>query len=302
MISIAAYSDTDETKRLTINQEQPVHGCVTAEAFGCERQEQVHAKPHTLEGESFDDNEVDGGIVTFLATLPPPVAHLCVYVGSQDGTRLSVSRSVKTRKASVRDVAAEIVACNPVAAADGLTVKWLMKDVEVDPEDASHALGMSWGNNGIAVLPESIGDLTVVGDLCLDGNKLVSLPESFGSLTVGGDLYLSRNKLESLLESFGSLTVGGGLYLGDNKLESLPESFGSLTVGGGLYLHFNQLQSLPESFGSLTVGGDLSLAGNKLVLLPESFGNLTVGGNLFLLDNKGAFHSPNGAIQSEPAS
>jgi len=55
-------------------------------------------------------------------------------------------------------VAAEIVAGNPVAAADGLTVEILMGDVEVDPENASHVLGdLNWSRNnkGIVVLPES---------------------------------------------------------------------------------------------------------------------------------------------------
>ena len=55
-------------------------------------------------------------------------------------------------------MAAEIVAGNPVAAADGLTVEILMGDVEVDPENASHVLGdLNWSRNnkGIVVLPES---------------------------------------------------------------------------------------------------------------------------------------------------
>ena len=82
----------------------------------------------------------------------------------QDGARLSAS--IKTRKASVREVAADIVAGNPSAAADGLTVEGLMEDVEVDPEDASHVLGsLNWGGKGLVVLPESIGDLTVDGCL-----------------------------------------------------------------------------------------------------------------------------------------
>jgi len=177
-----------------------------------------------------------------------------VFGHRQDGARLSAS--IKTRKASVREVAAEIVARNPSAAADGLTVEWLMEDVEVDPEDASHVLrGLNWGLLEIVVLPESIGDLTVGGGLWLDNNKLESLPESFGSLTVGGDLGLHSNKLESLPTSFGSLTVGGDLYLYSNKLESLPESFGSLTVGGDLGLHYNPVaKSLnAHSFPGLTL-------------------------------------------------
>ena len=110
----------------------------------------------------------------------------------QDGARLSAS--IKTRKASVREVATEIVARNPSAAADGLTVERLMEDVEVDPEDASHVLGdLDWGHKGLVVLPESIGDLTVDGGLHLSDNQLESLPESFGSLAVGGYLNLNGN-------------------------------------------------------------------------------------------------------------
>ena len=135
--------------------------------------------------------------------------------------------SIKTRKASFAEVAAEVVACNPDARGtygDALTVETLMNNVEVDPEDDSRVLGnLRWSRIGIVVLPERIGDLTVDGILNLSDNQLESLPESFGSLTVRGDLYLQGNKLESLPESFGSLTAGGYLYLNKNQLESLNE-------------------------------------------------------------------------------
>jgi hypothetical protein len=94
-----------------------------------------------------------------------------------------------------------------------------MRIVEVDPADASHVLGnLHWGEQGIVVLPESIGDLTVDGSLDLSSNKLESLPESFWSLTVSRSLYLNSNQLISLPESFGSLTVGESLYLNDNPV------------------------------------------------------------------------------------
>ena len=50
---------------------------------------------------------------------------------------------------------------------------------------------------GIAVLPESTGDLTIGGDLLLGNKKLESLPHSFGSLTAGGHLYVDNNQLGS---------------------------------------------------------------------------------------------------------
>ena len=108
-------------------------------------------------------------------------------------------------------MAAEIVARNPVAAADGgLTVEMLMEGVEVDPADDSHVLGnLDWNCKCIVVLPESIGDLTVDGSLCLNDNQLESLPESFGSLTIDGGLFLSDNPVAVSLDenSFPGLSL-----------------------------------------------------------------------------------------------
>ena len=74
---------------------------------------------------------------------------------SQDGARLSVS--ICTRKATVAEVAAEVAALNPP-----LTVEELMENVEVDPADPSRVVGdLYWKRKRIAVLPESIGSLTV---------------------------------------------------------------------------------------------------------------------------------------------
>ena len=224
MISIIVCSDEEQDKRLTVHPAQPVHAAIV-EGFGCERKQQVQrvlfGDTDVLEGESFEDH----GIEVWRYLLPPVylarrsqqlTAGYCCVLRHQDGARLSVS--IKTRLASLRDVAEELVACNPVAVAAGLTVEILMGAVELDPEDASHVLGsLKWScTGGIVVLPESIGDLTVDGGLCLNNNQLESLPESFGNLTVDGGLRLQGNKLESLPESFGSLTVGGDLYLHNN--------------------------------------------------------------------------------------
>ena len=52
---------------------------------------------------------------------------------------------------------------------------------------------LNWCEKGITVLSESIGNLTVDGDLAVEWNTLESLPESFGSPTVGGKLYLRND-------------------------------------------------------------------------------------------------------------
>ena len=91
---------------------------------------------------------------------------------------------------------------------------------------------------------------------------LTALPESIGDLTLSGDLILVRNQLRTLPETFGSLTVGRDLELGENQLTTLPESFGSLTVDGSLSLSGNQLTALPESFPN--VKGEVRHASNRI--------------------------------------
>ena len=197
--------------------------------------------------------------------------------GFEDGVTLSVSY----RKFTVEEVATEVARLNPP-----LTVEELMEDVNVDLENSSQVVGdLDWYNKGITVLPESIGTLTVTGNLYLNGNQLASLPKDFGFLTVEGVLRLDNNRLASLPEGFDSLTVGGSLFLKNNQLASLPEGFGSLTVGRNLHLDNNRLASLPEGFGSLTVGRNLHLGNNQLASLPEGFDSITVGGDVWLRGN-----------------
>ena len=104
-------------------------------------------------------------------------------------------------KATVEEVVAEMIELNP-----HLTREELMEDVEVDPEDASRVKGnVEWQREGIKVLPESIGDLTVGGGLLLHRNNLATLPASFGSLQVGGKVYLDHNPVAASRPHFDGL-------------------------------------------------------------------------------------------------
>ena len=142
----------------------------------------------------------------------------------QDGARLSVR--LRAAKATVEEVVAEIATLNPQ-----VTREVLMRRVKVDPEDASRVKGgVGWYIKGIAVLPESIGDLTVGGSLNLNNNKLATLPASFGSLTVGRDLSLNYNRLATLPASFGDLQVGGMVWLCRNPVAASRPRFDGLDV------------------------------------------------------------------------
>ena len=114
---------------------------------------------------------------------------------------------LRAAKATVEEVAAEIATLNP-----GVTREALMEYVEgVDPEDASRAKGyVEWAGKGIAVLPESIGDLTVDGHLFLQCNRLATLPASFGDLKVRGAVYLRKNPVSRSQPRFDGLNVRHG--------------------------------------------------------------------------------------------
>ena len=72
-----------------------------------------------------------------------------------------------------------------------LTVEELMERVTFE-EDGCTLYSWDLRRKGLTALPESIGDLTVGGNLYLNENQLTTLPESFGSLTVGGMLFLPQ--------------------------------------------------------------------------------------------------------------
>ena len=101
-----------------------------------------------------------------------------------------------------------------------LTVEELMERVTFE-EDGCTLQSWDLARRGLTALPESIGDLTLSGDLILVRNQLRTLPESVGSLTVGGDLELNENELTTLPESFGSVAVGGDLNLTENQLKAI---------------------------------------------------------------------------------
>ena len=80
--------------------------------------------------------------------------------------------------------------------------------------------------HSVRALPESIGQLSALQTLDLDGNQLSVLPESIGQL--------------SSLES---------LDLNNHQLIELPESIGQLSALEYVDVHGNQLSALPESIG-----------------------------------------------------
>ena len=78
-------------------------------------------------------------------------------------------------KASLREVAEDLVALHP---GGRLTGEGLMSRAKLEADGCTLK---SWnlGQMGLTALPESLGDLTLSGDLFLSYNELSTLPESF---------------------------------------------------------------------------------------------------------------------------
>ena len=139
---------------------------------------------------------------------------------------------------------------------------------------------------GIIALPESIGNLSSLQKLWLQGNELTTLPESIENLSSLKELYLYSNQLTTLPESIGNLSSLNVLYLYKNELTTLPESIGNLKTLQTLWLQENKLTTLPESIGNMKSLQTLNLENNKLSTLPESIGNLSSLNELYLGYNK----------------
>ncbi len=110
---------------------------------------------------------------------------------------------------------------------------------------------LSLCNQGLSVLPDSIGNLLALERLLLPLNHLETLPDNIG--------YLGRLKQ---------------LEANNNHLTGLPECVGNLTSLEILVIHGNQIESLPESVGNLQGLKRLSVHQNNLIEFPESITRL----------------------------
>jgi len=100
---------------------------------------------------------------------------------------------------------------------------------------------------GLTDLHESIGELSALEELYLDGNKLTKLPESIGKLSALKKLDLDGNKLTALSESIGKLSTLKKLDLSGNQLTTLLKSIGDLSYLRELDLSGNPKELYEEA-------------------------------------------------------
>ncbi len=157
---------------------------------------------------------------------------------------------------------------------------------------------LSFSNNQLVSLPDTIGSLKHLKEINLLKNELTELPDSFCNLKALETVELSSNKLTSLPERFGALSsLRNTLAIENNALTGLPESLGLLQITGlrltmneisvlpqslkmmqqmrSVVLNINALVEFPRGLCDLVNLENLSLCKNKITIVPEAVGNMT---------------------------
>jgi hypothetical protein len=242
--------------------------------------------------------------------------HFAYVLGHrQDGARLSAS--INTQKASVAAVAAEVVARNPAAAADedddGLAVEWLMRNVGVDPEDASvtgvdsiqacHYFALYYHVTQTVSMPVIYRHILATEErhrrtqmaqiarhlLPMDGRCFFFHTQSRAS---GGFATPALIESNLILDVAGLKAAEAALSMAGTRGTSLSPLF----LGTTRPAKSTRDQTVPEGVQSsaqrdpVTQGGrwpgmalgSLNWSEKGIVVLPESIGDLTVDGHLSL--------------------
>eukprot|EP00253_Pinus_taeda_P033079 PITA_33079 len=131
----------------------------------------------------------------------------------------------------------------------------------------------------LSKVPESIGKLKHLEQVCLNSKQLHTLPESIGNLSGLQSFHLHACfSLQTLPDSVGNLSGLQSLDLSDcSSLQTLPDSVGNLSGLQSIYLsRCKSLQTLPDSVGNLSGLQSLDLSScSHLQTLPDSVGNLS---------------------------
>ena len=135
---------------------------------------------------------------------------------------------------------------------------------------------LSAGNNGISEVPLELMTLTNLTHLDLSINLLDVIPENIGDLTLLEHLILSTNEgISEIPDSLCTLSHLTQLSIANTSIESIPDGIGNLSALISLDLSANYIVELPDGLCDLSNLEDLLLYENELIALPENIGNLS---------------------------
>ena len=123
--------------------------------------------------------------------------------------------------------------------------------------------------DGLVMLPASIGNLSELRTLIACDNVIKSIPDCIFTLKQLRTLVLASNRIVSVPPELGNLENLDSLDLRHNSIESLPSEIGNLKKLTYVQLWGNKLTALPMSIAQLPKLKDLHVKDNRLAGLPE---------------------------------
>jgi len=123
--------------------------------------------------------------------------------------------------------------------------------------------------NKIEILPEAIGNFTVLKNLNLNNNLLRSLPNSIGKLKKLETLQLSNNSLTSLPSPITNCNSLQTINLKMNRFKKFPIEVTHLKKLDAIDISSNQIKSLPPEISKI-LAVEININNNQLIGLPEN--------------------------------
>lgn len=149
----------------------------------------------------------------------------------------------------------------------------------------------------VAVVPDTIGNLTNLKRLNIFYNPIRALPPAVGNLTSLETIRIQNTLLTSLPSTLANNYNLVDISLQGNKISHLPDIFDSMQKLQTLNLAHNNLTSLPPSISNLSQLILLDLTGNKLTSVPQNLPPILeviyLGGNPIPIDDLVALQKRN---------
>eukprot|EP01095_Lingulamoeba_sp_RSL-Kostka_P008403 TRINITY_DN2800_c0_g1_i1.p1 TRINITY_DN2800_c0_g1~~TRINITY_DN2800_c0_g1_i1.p1 ORF type:complete len:325 (-),score=52.44 TRINITY_DN2800_c0_g1_i1:29-1003(-) len=153
---------------------------------------------------------------------------------------------------------------------DEKIAEWLKK-YSIKYEESMEVLNLTDTYKNIEI-PRELGDCfsgKVLKKMDLRCNKLKEIPESIGMIETLENLCFNQNMIEVCPKSIGELRNLRELYLNENKLKFLPEEICTLSLLAKLYIHSNEILDFPGGIGmGLTSLTELGYSDNGLFEIP----------------------------------
>lgn len=120
----------------------------------------------------------------------------------------------------------------------------------------------------IKELPDWLGGLTKLRNLCIHAKYLRTLPDFFGNFKFLNSLSIRNCSIREIPNSLGLLTNLQKLHINNANLSEVPKFIGNLGNLEELNLYGNQIKEVPEILGSLKNLKILNLGDNKISKFP----------------------------------